>query len=325
MAKFIYSFGLIFCGVALGYAVQIFVKQGFLRLPIPLNNLRKLLQKIALLFFMPITVLGAIWIINIKAASIAALPFFGFTAITMGGILAWGAARILRLEPYKTGAFIPCGAFTNIGSIGALVCFIFLGEKGFALVPIYKIFEELSYYAVGFPVAKYYSRANQKTGNNFDRLKSLARDPFILVALASIAIGATLNLSGIPRPAYFKIINSVFIPVGTTLLLVSIGLAMRFRSVRNYYRECVTISLIKFLIVPVCMTCVGYLIGYGAIDNGLPLKVVMILSAMPVAFNALIPPSIFDLDLDLANSCWFFTTSLLIIVLPVLLFLTSAF
>jgi predicted permease len=73
------------------------------------------------------------------------------------------------------------------------------------------------------------------------------------------------------------------------------------------------------------MTCVGYLIGYGAIDNGLPLKVVMILSAMPVAFNALIPPSIFDLDLDLANSCWFFTTSLLIIVLPVLLFLTSAF
>jgi predicted permease len=73
------------------------------------------------------------------------------------------------------------------------------------------------------------------------------------------------------------------------------------------------------------MTCVAYLIGYGAIDNGLPLKVVMILSAMPVAFNALIPPSIFDLDLDLANSCWFFTTSLLIIVLPVLLFLTSAF
>ena len=44
-----------------------------------------------------------------------------------------------------------------------------------------------------------------------------------------------------------------------------------------------------------------------------------ILSSMPIAFTALIPPSIYDLDLDLANSCWFFTTALLAVVLPVLL------
>jgi len=46
---------------------------------------------------------------------------------------------------------------------------------------------------------------------------------------------------------------------------------------------------------------------------------VLILSSMPVAFNALIPPSIYDLDLDLANSCWFVTTALLVFVLPALL------
>lgn len=323
MAKFVYSFSLIFFGVAFGYLLQILSERGLIHSPIPLDAVRKLLQKIALLFFMPVTVLGAIWIVNIKTISIAALPFIGFSAITMGGVLAWGAARVLKLEPRKAGALIPCGAFTNIGSIGALVCFIFLGENGFALVPIYKIFEELSYYAIGFPVAKYYSRVNQKTERTIDRLKNLAKDPFILVALASIAIGALLNLSGIPRPEYFKVVNSVFIPVGTTLLLVSIGLAMKFRSVRNYLRECLVISVIKFSIVPVCMTSVAYFIGYGAIDNGLPLKVVMILAAMPVAFNALIPPSIFDLDLDLANSCWFFTTSLLIFVLPILLVLVN--
>ncbi|HQL90727.1 MAG TPA: hypothetical protein PLQ15_09005 [Syntrophales bacterium] len=45
----------------------------------------------------------------------------------------------------------------------------------------------------------------------------------------------------------------------------------------------------------------------------------LILSSMPVAFNALIPPSIYDLDLDLANSCWFVTTALLVFVLPALL------
>ena len=46
---------------------------------------------------------------------------------------------------------------------------------------------------------------------------------------------------------------------------------------------------------------------------------------MPVAFNALIPPSIYELDLDLANSCWFVTTVLLVIVMPALLFLSQLF
>jgi predicted permease len=72
-------------------------------------------------------------------------------------------------------------------------------------------------------------------------------------------------------------------------------------------------------LVPILATSVAYLIGFGNIDDGLPLKVVMILSSMPVAFIALIPPSIYDLDLDLANSCWFFTTALLVLVLPLLL------
>jgi predicted permease len=319
VGKLATSFSLIFFGVALGYGVQVLSQRGILRMPMPLETLRKLLQKIALLFFMPMTVLCAVWIVSVRAASIAALPFIGLSAIVLGGLLAWVVSRLLKLAPRKAGALIPCGAFTNIGSIGALVCFIFLGENGFALVPIYKIFEELSYYSLGFPVAKYYSRLGGPTGRITARIRGLARDPFIIVALASISTGALLNVSEVPRPAFFTAINAVFIPVGTTLLLVSIGLAMKFRSVSNYVKECLAVSAIKFVMVPVTISTVAAAIGFGEIDDGLPLKVVMILSAMPVAFNALIPPSIYDLDLELANSCWFFTTVLLIVVLPVLL------
>jgi hypothetical protein len=59
---------------------------------------------------------------------------------------------MFKLTPQKTGSMYVCGAFTNIGSIGALVCFVFLGEKGFALVLIYKLFEELSIMRSGFPL-----------------------------------------------------------------------------------------------------------------------------------------------------------------------------
>jgi predicted permease len=318
MSKLAYSFAIILTGLLLGYVIQILVGRSMIGLPIPIDRLRKSLQRIALLFVNPVAIVGAIWIVNIESVRLAALPFNGLFAILMGGVLALGAARLLHLEPRKKGAIYCCGSFTNTGSIGALVCFVFLGERGFAFVPIYKLFEELSYYSIGFPIAKYYS-SSEHTEQMGDRIRRLARDPFILVALSSIALGGLLNLAGIERPEFLRAVVSVFVPLGTVMLLTSIGLALKFRKVRDYLKECISVSLIKFVLVPGSAVSLAYLIGFGSIDDGLPLKVVIILSSMPVAFTALIPPSIYDLDLDLANSCWFFTTALLTAVLPLLL------
>jgi hypothetical protein len=323
--KLLFSFAIIGSGLFTGYLIQQLEHRRVIRLPMTLDALRKGLQKSALLFVLPVTVMGAIWIVDVRSVSIAALPVICATALVLGGLLAMAAARFYRLEPRKTGALIPCGSFTNIGSIGALVCYLYLGEAGFALVPIYKLFEEVIYYSVGFPIAKYFSTADGTHDSAATRLKAMATDPFILVALSSILLGGVLNLSGVGRPEGFRWINAVFIPLGTGLLLVSIGLAMRFGKVRLYLRECAAIALIKFVFVPLTATAAAWSIGYGTLEGGMPLKVVMILSSMPVAFNALIPPSIYDLDLDLANACWFFTTAALVVVLPVLLAVIHSF
>ncbi len=318
IVKFVYSFSIILIGLLSGYVVQILVQRNRLRLPVQIDQLRLLLQKIALLFVNPIAIIGAIWIVSIQDIRLVALPFNGVIPILSGGALALLAARLLSLEPPKTGAIFGCGCFTNIGSIGGLICFVVLGEAGFALVPIYKLFEELTYYSVGFPVAKYYSSSGRDEPVS-QRLKGLLRDPFIIVALSSIIVGGILNYSGIPRPILVKPVVAVCVPLGTVLLLSSIGMALRFKRVQDYLKECVAVSLIKFLMVPAIAASLAYFIGFGSIDNGLPLKVVIILSSMPVAFTAMIPPSIYGLDLDLANSCWFFTTAMLAVILPILL------
>jgi hypothetical protein len=325
MSKFAYSLSIIAFGLLLGYLIQVAVSRRIIRLPLPIDDLRKLLQRIALLVVNPVAILGAVWVVNVDSIKLAALPFVGVFALLAGGVLALAAAKALNLSARRTGSLFSCGSFTNIGSIGALVCFVVLGEEGFALVPIYKIFEELFYYAVGFPIAKYYSGEGSVDEGTGRRLKRLLRDPFILTALASILSGGLLNASGMGRPAFYGILNTVFVPLGTVMLLTSIGLAMRFRRVRDYLKESVAIALIKFAFVPILATVMAHLIGLGALDGGLPLKVVLILASMPVAFNALIPPSIYDLDLDLANSCWFFTTALLIVVLPIQLWVVSFF
>jgi predicted permease len=318
MSKFIYSFGIIIFGLSLGYAVRLLVELSVIQLPIPIDRLRRSLLRGALLLVNPVAVVGALWIADIRSFRLAALPINCLFALIAGGVFALALARLLRLGPRKTGAMYCCGSFSNIGSIGGLVCFVFLGEKGFALVPIYRLFEELSYYSIGFPIARYY--AGSENNIRFSgRIAALARDPFILVALSGILLGGLLNLTGVQRPDFFQSVVSVSVPLGTVMLLVSIGLALKLKRVRDYLKECISISLIKFVLVPAASVSLGCLLGFGSIDGGLPLKVVVILSSMPVAFIALIPPSIYDLDLDMANSCWLFTTSLLVVILPLLL------
>ena len=190
-------------------------------------------------------------------------------------------------------------------------------------MPVYKLFEEVSYYAIGFPIARYYSGAARNGDGTAARLKGLARDPFIQVAVSSLVLGALLNLSGVERPAVYGSLNQIVVPLATILLLASIGLALRFGRIRGYLRESLAIATIKFVLVPLGAVALARTVGFGAIQDGLPLKVVAILSAMPVAFNALIPPSIYDLDLDLANACWFVTTALLAAFLPVLLWVVE--
>jgi predicted permease len=321
MSKFLFTFGLIIFGLSLGYSVQRMVGEQVIRLPLSLDRLRKILLKSAFLFINPVTVVGAIWVIELKDSRLATLPFLGMGAIFLGGLLGLLFSRWLHLERKQTGSLFTCGSFTNLGTLGGLVCYIFLGEIGFGLVYIYRLFEDFIYYTVGFPVAKLFGSAPGEKEGRLSRLKQLAGDAFILVSLSSLLLGGLLNLSGMKRPEFYQTVNSIFIPLGALLLITAIGLAMKITKVRDYLKECLAVSAIKFLIVPAVTTSLAFLIGYREMAGGYVMKVVILLSSMPVAFSALVPPSLYDLDVDLANSCWLFTTSLFMMILPVLYFI----
>ncbi|MCG8687541.1 MAG: hypothetical protein MI892_21885 [Desulfobacterales bacterium] len=317
MGRFIFSIGLVIVGIGIGYLIQRLVNYN--KISLPVEKTRRGLQKAALLFFNPIAILGATWSANIHDIKIAGLPFIGITALISGGLLAFAASGMLNLDKKQTGSFLVCGSFTNIGSLGALFCFLFLGEQGFALVPFYKLFEETFYYAVGFPMAKSFSDDLSDTPSFLTRVKSALSDIFVLVAVTCIGVGLILNLSGIERPEVYTQINQIFIPVAALLLLISIGMAMRFSSVKTFLKPAITVSAIKFILVPVVVVTLGYMLGLDQIDNGLPLKVILILSSMPVGFIAMVPPTLYKLDVDLANACWLVTNGALLFTIPMLL------
>lgn len=325
MEQFIFSLGIIFFGLALGYVIQILINKCIIKIPWDIETIRKTLQKIALLFFNPIAFLGAVWIVNLNDLKLIALPFIGIVALVLGGYLAFLFAKMLRMSRKQTGAYIVAGGFSNIGSIGGFLCFIILGEAGFALVTFYKLFELFSYYGIGFPIAKSYSSEVVETESLVERMKKVLLDPFMLVSLVSIFAGFALNISGLERPSFYSTVNTIFVPTGTILLLSSIGMAMHFGRIGKYIKEGLLIALIKFVIVPATATSLAYLVGFGEIDQGLPLKVVLILSSMPVGFIAMVPPTIYNLDVDLANANWLVTNFFLILVIPALQYVTNLF
>lgn len=127
--KLIFSLSIIFFGLIVGYIIQQLECRRIIRLLISIENLRKLLQKIALLFFMPISTIRTLWIIKMDNIKIVALPFLGIFALFSGGILGLVAAKLLKLNRKDTESMFTCGSFANIASIGGLVCYLFFGEE----------------------------------------------------------------------------------------------------------------------------------------------------------------------------------------------------
>jgi predicted permease len=321
MVNLLFSLLLILSALALGYFLKSLSVKGVVHLPLDIADLRKILQKVGLLFFMPISFLGAVWVVSFGDLRVVWLPVVGVTALLSGGVLGLLFSRLLGVAREQRGVMYCCGSFTNIGAIGGLVCFLFLGEEGFALVALYKMFEEISYYTIGFPIARYYGPGHTSQGTLLQRFGSVLKDPFVATAFSAFCIGLLLNLTGIVRPYFFEKVTAFSVPVGTFILIFSIGLGMRFGSVGGHLKECAAVASIKFIFIPIIACSLAYLLRLHEVAGGLPFQVVAILSSMPVAFNALVAASIFDLDLELANSLWLVSTGLLVVVLPWLFFI----
>jgi len=319
--RIFFSLSLIITGLTLGYMLQVTVKRNYPDRTGDLDLLRKNLQRGVLLFVIPITIMGALWILKIDDLRVMALPGIGALHYLVGGSLAIGFARMMKLGRKKTGSLFCCSFFTNIGSMGGLIAYLLLGEEGYALVPFYKLFAEILYYTVGFPTAKYFSHESGKREKVPAILARVFRDPFLRMALLAIVTGGCLNIFGITRPLFYRDLNAFLIPLGTFIMLMAIGMAMKFSSLVSFFREAGAVCIIKFMLVPFFLISLAYGLGFAGVREGLLLKVVIVLSFMPSAFVSLVPPSIYDLDLDLANTCWLVTTCAMVMVIPLLFYL----
>jgi len=314
-------FLLIFPGIAAGMLLRVF----FVRLgraeSVPV--LRRRLQVVLLAAVNPLCFAVALWVLDTSTPSIfLRLPFIGLIALVTGFLWGRAGSALMRLEPLQAGVWRSSASFTNIGNIGGIVVFAVIGEAGYAFIPFYKLFEELWYYGVVFPAAR--KDSERFYGRQTDRHPlAFVRDPFFLVSLVAIVVGMTLNLSGIERPAVFGRINAVLIPMTTFGLLVSIGLSLHLTRLGPHIKKALALCAVKFVLTPAVVCAAAF--AFGITPHAWPVLfgTVLILSSMPAGFLSLVPPSLYRLDLDLANALWLVTMMGLVAMIPLLWFLNS--
>ena len=278
----------------------------------------RILQLTVTLVF-PLCFVAIFWNVDLKNVKLFVLPFLGVFALVSGGLMAIGAAKLLKLDRKQTGSMFSLGACTNIGSIGMIVCFALLGEESLALVGLYKLFEEFVYYLFVFPAAKSFSLepdANRSEKRS-ERITKLLKDPYILISFSAIAVGVALNLSGLERPGFIGRSVGGLVSVGAFLMMLVFGYSNRIASIKRYLKAGAAIAVIKYALVPTAVVLLGFLAGLGSVQDGLALKTLAILASMSPAFTSLVPPRLYQLDMDLADAGWLFGTVLLVAVVPI--------
>lgn len=311
MIRLLLSVAVIFVSLALGY----WYRQK--KAPESMGSLMALRDRLQFLAFfccIPISSMLSLWGMPQPDARLLLFPLLGISAWLLGGVTALVLARLLRFSRTQTGSLFCCGTFSNIGAVGTLVCVVFFGEQSIAYVALYRFCEEMIYYGAAFPFAARYTEDTTKTPT----VQGFRISNLVLCVLAALLLGIVLNKTGVPRPDGMRYVASFLSIVASVLALFSIGLGLKLSKIATYTKACLSIVLIKFCVVPLAIGTLAYALGFGSFENALPLAIAVVLSSMPVAMNALIPPALLLLDLDLANACWIASTLALLVVLPIL-------
>ncbi|MDQ0256600.1 putative permease [Evansella vedderi] len=320
MGNFIFALTIIVIGLLFGRGLRVLLDKGTIPSPKKMHQILKGCTMAALLGVNPLIILGAFWYVQLDDIRLTLIPILGGLTLILGGAFALWAAKLYKLNRGQTGSMFASGTFTNLGSFGALFCFVFLGEESLVFVAMFRLFEDLLYYTVAFPIAQSYGEKKEPVKPQ-SRFKKIITNPFIMITFSCILIGGLLNLSAWERPAVYGDLNSLLVPLFTILLVVPTGFNMRITAVKGFLKESFTISAIKFVVVPVIIVLLAVLFNLHEIHDGMVLKVLILLAAMPPGFTSLVPPQLFKLDMDLANSSWLINTVMLIFVLPILYFI----
>ncbi|MBI5394426.1 MAG: AEC family transporter [Verrucomicrobia bacterium] len=266
----------------------------------------------------------AIWVLPFTP-ELVAMPAMGMLVTTAGVGAGVVIARGLRLPRAMAGAFVLTAGASNLGfTMGGFVNYLLFREPGLAVAAMYTTFWDFAMVLLLYPVARHYGHgADQPLWRlivaSFADLRSLP--------LLATALGLTLNLAGVARPAAIARwhVVDVAMLVGAVVAFFVTGLRLQLGRFHEHRRLYALVALVKFLLMPaVAAALVGlmWLAGHPLVHpaSAPGWKVALVQASTPSAIYAVVISNLFHLDDRLASVIFVVNTACyLAVVMPLVL------
>lgn len=224
-------------------------------------------------------------------------------------IIAWILTLALKVDKADVGIYRFMMIFSNVGFMGFPVIIAVYGDSALYYAAILNLPFNLLLYTLGIYLVSCHK--SERTGF---KLKKLLNPGVI-----SVPVGIILLAFSVPIPLFLsesiKMIGNVTTPLSMLVIGASL-IEVKWKKLLTNWRI-YFMSLMKLLIVPVAVLYILKAIGI----EGVILGVSVILSAMPVAANAVIMCKEYDGNDILASEGVFVSTMLSIISIPIIAYL----
>ncbi len=309
MNPFVFTFSIIAVGFISGLLLQRYLKQRS-------SSASVVVTRMSLMVLIPFSVFVSLWQLDNIHTELLFLPVIGASVIIAGTGIGILIAKKFALSPEQTGALVPITGLYNIGALGNLVLFITYGENGVAMMALFKLCEELLYFALVFPYAKSKSQdPSMKATQN----KQVWKDPIFIIALTAVSCGLLLNVTGVDRPEFLYSVSKWTIPVGTFLLILSVGLTFNLKGGKKWQKLSITTAVVRSAVAVIVVSALLTLFNLWHIEGQLVAKVCLVLAVMPTAFMGTLPAVLYGLDKEVANTCWITSYIVSMILTPLML------
>jgi len=241
------------------------------------------------------------------------IRFILFVAVwTILSFLAIWALSILFIKDRSIiSAFVQGSCRSNVGALAVPLAFSILGygavKSVFALailIPLYNI--------MCVVLLAIYNSDNKNKLSIKNTLVSIAKNPSII----GIALGICISLTGFQLPHFIGSTVSSLSQVTVPLVLIFLGASIVFNESMGKLKYVVISSIIKVLVMPVCVTVIAFLFGF----RGSDLTILMLINGVPTAIAGYVMIKVMGGDDRVASSNIILTTILSAFTLALFIF-----
>lgn len=230
-------------------------------------------------------------------------------------VASWASFRFIARRR-TAGTFAILLPLSNTGyTMAGFLTLLLLSDAGYAFNSLLMVPMVVFISMVWFPQAKHLGHGGRQSFWRSYRQAMLNGQSLQIVGLAA---GAGLNYAGVPMAQGWVTMLRAIVFGGTVLIMFAMGLRLRLGRLGGYQSLLRWAYLAKFLVGPLIM--IGLCLAFGV--HGTAAGALLIAAAAPAGVNVVIYSTLFDLDVDLANAGYLWTTFIfMVVVLPAIILL----